>query len=62
MKYRILVMGTGSIGERHVRCMLATGRAEVGFCEINDKLRGEIATKYNVCGAFSALEDVLETK
>ncbi|KKK70001.1 hypothetical protein LCGC14_2928390, partial [marine sediment metagenome] len=40
--HKMLVIGTGSIGERHVRCLLNTSRATVGICEINDKLRGEV--------------------
>ena len=36
---KVLVVGTGSIGERHVRCILATNRAEVSICETNDSLR-----------------------
>ncbi len=58
---RLLVIGTGSIGERHVRCFLNTNRAIVGICEINDKLREEVATKYKVCGSFLALEDALKS-
>ena len=36
---KILIVGTGSIGERHTRCFLATGRAQVSICEPNDDLR-----------------------
>ena len=39
----ILVIGVGSIGERHLRCFQATGRAEVSFVEINESLRATIA-------------------
>ena len=59
--HRVLVIGTGSIGERHVRCFLNTSRVIVGICEINEKLREEVAAKYKVCGSFSALEDALKT-
>ena len=37
-KQRLLVIGLGSIGERHLRCALETGRAEVIACEINREL------------------------
>ena len=57
----MLVIGTGSIGERHVRCFLNTGRATIGICEIHDKVRDEVAAKYEVCASFSALEDALKT-
>lgn len=55
---RILVIGVGSIGERHTRCFQQTGRAEVGICEINDDLRDAIAERYEIEQAFSTLEDV----
>jgi len=34
-----LIIGTGSIGERHLRCFPATGQAELSFCETNASLR-----------------------
>ncbi|MDA0840173.1 MAG: Gfo/Idh/MocA family oxidoreductase [Planctomycetota bacterium] len=51
--HKILVIGAGSIGERHLRCFLATGRAEVSFCEVNDDLRKTIAERYEVPGFSS---------
>jgi predicted dehydrogenase len=44
--HHILVVGAGSIGERHLRCFLATGRARVSFVEVNPELRGTIAARY----------------
>lgn len=58
-KHRVLVIGVGSIGERHLRCMAATGRAEVGLCELNDALRGAIAARYGVPGAYATLDAAL---
>lgn len=58
-KHRILVIGVGSIGERHVRCYLATGRAEIGICEINDALRATIAERYALTEVFNDLEVAL---
>lgn len=55
LKHRILVIGVGSIGERHVRCYLATGRAEIGICEIHDDLRNKIANRYAIGEVFSDL-------
>ncbi len=57
--HRILVIGVGSIGERHLRCLQATGRAEVGICEINTGLREGIASKYSVSCVYPALEQAL---
>jgi len=47
-QHRIVVIGVGSIGERHVRCFLATGRADVSIVETNDSLAQEISSKYGV--------------
>lgn len=47
-KHRLLVIGVGSIGERHVRCFQATGRAEVGIVEVNVALRQTVSERYNV--------------
>ncbi len=58
---RILVIGGGSIGERHLRCFLRTGRAEVALCDVNEDLRTEIARRYNVLKTYASLNDALET-
>jgi predicted dehydrogenase len=58
--HKLLVVGVGSIGERHLRCFLATGRAEAAFVEINDSLRRTIAERYGVPG-FKSLEEALAT-
>ncbi len=59
MTARVLVIGTGSIGERHVRCFLATGRATVAICEIDDRLRAEVAGRHAVSGSFASLDEAL---
>src|ERR1043166_7255443 len=43
-----LVVGCGSIGERHLRCFLQTGRATLTGCDTNTDLLQAIATKYSV--------------
>ncbi|MDA0746548.1 MAG: Gfo/Idh/MocA family oxidoreductase [bacterium] len=58
--YRILVIGTGSIGERHLRCFQNTGRAELSICETNADLRKTIADRYNIQQAFASLDTALE--
>jgi predicted dehydrogenase len=45
-RHRVLIVGTGSIGERHLRCFLATGRADVAFVENNPARAGTIAKRY----------------
>jgi predicted dehydrogenase len=58
-KHKILVIGVGSIGERHLRCFQQTDRAEVSLCEINPQLRGQIAERYSVEHAYADLDSAL---
>jgi predicted dehydrogenase len=58
-KKSVLVVGVGSIGERHVRCFAATGRAEMAICETNPKLRETVAEKYQVAHCYENLEKAL---
>lgn len=57
--HRILVVGGGSIGERHARCFLATGRAHIGLCETNDARRNEVADRYGLTESFDNLDTAL---
>lgn len=59
---RILIIGTGSIGERHLRCFKATQRAVVGMCEPNETLRQEVSKRYEVREVFASLDDALKAK
>ena len=61
-KKRVLIVGVGSIGERHIRCFYATGRADVGICELNDMLRNTIKDRYQVNDSFSSLDQALVEK
>lgn len=56
---RALVIGAGSIGERHVRCLLATERAEVAVCEPNRSVREAVVERYGVAEAYDSLEGAL---
>ena len=47
-QHQILIVGCGSIGERHLRCFLRTGRAEVSICDNNLTRLREIQHKYGV--------------
>jgi predicted dehydrogenase len=44
----VLVIGCGSIGERHVRTFLRTGRARVIGCDVHPETREHIAREYGV--------------
>lgn len=56
--HNVLIVGTGSIGERHLRCFQTTGRATVSFVEINEELRKTIAERYQARG-FPTLDAAL---
>ena len=59
---RILIIGGGSIGERHLRCFLRTGRADVALCDVNEKLRATVAQRYNVAETYASMTDALAAK
>jgi predicted dehydrogenase len=59
---RILIVGVGSIGERHVRCFLKTGRAEVSICETNRLLSRQVAARYEVERQFDDVNQALTEK
>jgi len=56
------VIGGGSIGERHVRCFLNTGRADVALCEINAEIRERLQTEYDLSAVYDNLETALDDK
>lgn len=56
---RVAVVGVGSIGERHVRCFAATGRAEVVACEVNPDLRRAVADRYGLARTYHTLDAAL---
>jgi predicted dehydrogenase len=60
--HRVLVVGVGSIGERHVRCFAATGRARVSVCEVNADLRRTVAERYSRAESFADLDAALAGK
>ncbi len=57
----ILIVGCGSIGERHLRCFQKTGRAVVAACDGNSALLAKIARQYVVAG-FAGIEEALAAR
>ncbi|MEW6304062.1 MAG: Gfo/Idh/MocA family oxidoreductase [Verrucomicrobiota bacterium] len=55
----ILIAGVGSIGERHLRCFAATGRAELAICEVNAALRQTIAERYGIKREFGDYNEAI---
>ncbi|NLF09670.1 MAG: Gfo/Idh/MocA family oxidoreductase [Pirellulaceae bacterium] len=57
---RILIVGVGSIGLRHLRCFRESGRADLSFCEVNPELRAQVAEEYRVGRSYGDLESALD--
>src|SRR5688500_13484404 len=56
----VAVIGAGSIGERHIRCFAATGRAEVAFVEPRDEVRAQVAGRNPAAAGSASMDDVME--
>lgn len=54
----ILIIGCGSIGERHLRCFLKTSRCTVAACDRNPALTSSMRERYGV-QAFESLDEAL---
>ena len=52
---RVLIVGGGSIGERHLGCFQHVG-AEVALCENFDERRAEVAQRYQLKESFATVE------
>jgi len=59
-KKSILIVGLGSIGERHLRCFQATERCVVSGCEPNKDLRDAVQSRYD-CECFASQEEALSS-
>ncbi len=58
--HNTLIIGVGSIGERHLRCFRATERAQVSFVELREDLSRQIAERYPGVEAFSSFDAALK--
>jgi predicted dehydrogenase len=58
-EHTVLIIGVGSIGERHARCFLRTGRATVGIVEPNESIRAAVAERYAIKDAYASLDEAL---
>jgi len=61
MSRQILVVGCGSIGERHLRCLQKTGRAQVVACESRQTLLERVCQEYKVPG-FASYNEALKSQ
>lgn len=58
----VLVIGCGSIGERHARCIQQTGRANVGISETNANLASAVGARYGIDLLFEDLDTALAAR
>ncbi len=56
----VVVVGVGSIGERHLRCFLATDRVSARFVEVNPQLSQTISERYPQAKAYTSLQEALD--
>jgi predicted dehydrogenase len=61
-KPRLLIIGLGSIGERHLRCAQQTNRVELLACEINNSLRNTVADRYGIGETYADFASALAAK
>jgi len=61
-KHNVLVIGAGSIGERHIRCFLATHRADIAVAEVDERLRKTIMDRYGLTEGFRDYRDAIDAK
>ncbi|MEE9214600.1 MAG: Gfo/Idh/MocA family oxidoreductase [Thermodesulfobacteriota bacterium] len=55
---KILVVGCGSIGKRHIRNLLSVNAGEIIACDINDKKLNDVKEEFSI-KAFSNVEEAL---
>jgi predicted dehydrogenase len=51
--HSILIVGGGSIGERHLRCFLKTGRVRASLCDANPAIVERLRSNYDVAATFA---------
>ncbi|MFH1267668.1 MAG: Gfo/Idh/MocA family oxidoreductase, partial [Planctomycetota bacterium] len=56
---RVLILGVGSIGERHLRCFQTTGRVDLSLCDTSEELRRRVAEKYGIGRAYADFDTAL---
>lgn len=62
MRHRVLIVGAGSIGERHLRCFQNTGRADIVLIEKQPERCRLVAERYGVKPVFLDMEPALRER
>lgn len=55
---KILIVGAGGIGERHIRCFLATGRSRVWACDVDEEKLKRLSETYLLGGVFTKFSEI----
>ncbi|MFO1020802.1 MAG: hypothetical protein U0903_08920 [Planctomycetales bacterium] len=56
MSLKTLIVGGGSIGERHLRCFQQTAGCAVALCEVRPELRQRLQKDYRLQDVFDSVE------
>lgn len=56
----VLVVGGGSIGERHLRCIGQVGADYISLCDTSDTIRKELSDRYSLSKVFANIEKAAE--
>ena len=57
---KVLVVGGGSIGERHLRCIGQVGAKHVSLCDTSDAIRKQLAERYQLSTEFSTVDNAAQ--
>jgi len=57
---RVLVVGTGSIGRRHIEVLQSLGGHDIGICELNRQNADEAGAKYGIDEVYYDMADALD--
>jgi predicted dehydrogenase len=58
VSHEVLIIGGGSIGERHLRCFLHTGRVQASLCDVSAEIRQRLEHTYDVAAVFDSFESI----
>ncbi len=59
---KVLVVGAGSIGRRHIEVLKVTGRHEIGICELDRDNADDAGQKYGISEVYYDLEDAIKAQ
>ena len=58
----ILIIGAGSIGERHIRCFLKTNLARVSVCDVDKSTLDRIKSTYSLSKTYADFNEAISEK